>query len=127
MAYCTIMEINALLSDISDDASTETLNVVLANSTAWIDSNLRRNYLPIPTTNPQALKTAAIYYGASDVILTLYHGEDMPVQFDVWFNKAQQLLEDYIESELNNSTDAETINRTKNIAFKQRKPYKRRL
>jgi len=121
------MEINALLSDISDDASTETLNVVLANSTAWIDSNLRRNYLPIPTTNPQALKTAAIYYGASDVILTLYHGEDMPVQFDVWFNKAQQLLEDYIESELNNSTDAETINRTKNIAFKQRKPYKRRL
>ena len=127
MAYCTIEEINALLSDISDDASTETLTVVLNNSTAWIDSNLRRNYLPIPTTNPQALNTAAVYYGASDVILTLYHGEDMPIQFDVWFNKAQQLLEDYIEAELNNSTDADTINRTKNIAIKQRKPYKRRL
>lgn len=127
MAYCTIEEINALLSDISDDASTETLTVVLNNSTAWIDSNLRRNYLPIPTNNPQALNTAAIYYGASDVILTLYHGEDMPIQFDVWFNKAQQLLEDYIEAELNNSEDADTINKTKNIAFKQRKPYKRKL
>lgn len=127
MAYCTIAEINALLSDISDDASTNTLNTVLANTTAWIDSNLRKNYLPIPTNNPQALKTAAIYYGASDVILTLYHGEDMPVAFDVWFNKAEQLLTDYIEAELNNSEDADTINRTKNIAIKQREPYKRRL
>lgn len=127
MAYCTIEEINALLSDISDDASEETLTVVLNNSTAWIDSNLRRNYLPIPTNNPQALNTAAIYYGASDVILTLYHGENMPVKFDVWFNKAQQLLEDYIEAELNNSEDTDTIAKTKNIAIKQRKPYKRRL
>lgn len=127
MAYCTITEINALLSDISDDASTETLTTVLNNTTAWIESNLRKNYLPIPTNNPQALNTAAIYYGASDVILTLYHGEDMPIQFDVWFNKAQQLLEDYIEAELNNSEDTDTINRTKNIAIKQRKPYKRRL
>lgn len=127
MVYCTIDEINALLSDISDDASTDTLNTVLANTTAWIDSNLRKNYLPIPTTNPQALNTAAVYYGASDVILTLYHGEDLPIQFDVWFNKAQQLLEDYIEGELNNSTDANTINRTKNIAVKKRKPYMRRL
>lgn len=127
MSYCTIDEINSLLSDISDDASTETLTVVLNNTTAWIDSNLRRNYLPIPTNNPQALNTAAIYYGASDVILTLYHGEDMPIQFDVWFNKAQQLLQDYIEAELNNSTDADTISRTKNIVFKQRKPYRRRL
>lgn len=127
MAYCTIQEINALLSDISDDASTETLTVVLNNSTAWIDNNLRRNYLPIPTQPPQVLNTAAIYYGASDVILTLYHGEDMPIQFDVWFNKAQQLLEEYIEAELNNSTDADTIHRIKNIAFKQRKPYIRKL
>lgn len=127
MAYCTIAEINALLSDISDDASTNTLNTVLTNTTAWVDSNLRKNYLPIPTTIPQALKTAAIYYGASDVILTLYHGEDMPIQFDVWFNKAEQLLKDYIEAELNNTEDADTINRTKNIAFKQREPYKRKL
>lgn len=127
MSYCTTTEINSLLSDISDDASTETLTVVLNNTTAWIDSNLRRNYLPIPTTVPQALNTAAIYYGASDVILTLYHGEELPVQFDVWFQKAQQLLDDYIEAELNNSTDVDTISKTKNIVFKQRKPYRRRL
>lgn len=127
MSYCTTDEINSLLSDISDDASTETLTVVLNNTTAWIDSNLRRNYLPIPTNVPQALNTAAIYYGASDVILTLYHGEELPVQFDVWFQKAQQLLEDYIEAELNNSTDADTISRTKNIVSKRRKPYRRRL
>lgn len=127
MSYCTTDEINSLLSDISDDASTETLTVVLNNTTAWIDSNLRRNYLPIPTTVPQALNTAAIYYGASDVILTLYHGEELPVQFDVWFQKAEQLLEDYIEAELNNSTDIDTISRTKNIVSKRRKPYRRRL
>ena len=127
MAYCTIDDINALLSDISDDASEETLTVVLNNTTAWINANLKRNFLPIPTDNPQALKTVAIYHGASDIILTLYHGEDLPIQFDVWFNKAQQLIEDYIEAELNNTDDSEVLNKTRNIGYGRSKPYKRVL
>ena len=60
---------------------------------------------PIPTSNPKALKTANIYYSASDILLSLYHGDELPVQYDIWFQKAQSLLDDYIESEIANGSD----------------------
>lgn len=154
MSYCTKEEVNSLFGDISDEPSDELLTTVIANSTAWIDSNLRKNYVPIPevtieevTSNiddaseevddttedveeteeveettgsvtqstttvtynlinvPDGLRTAAIYYAASDVLLTLYHGDDLPVQYDVWFNKAQSLLNDYIDAYINSDAD----------------------
>lgn len=119
MSYCTKSEVNSLFGDISDDISDDMFTTVIANSTAWIDSTLKRNYVPIPTvtletetvtaqgtstvvnnliTVPEGLRTAAIYYAASDILLSLYHGDELPVQYDVWFKKAQQLLEDYIEA-----------------------------
>ena len=105
MTYCTQKEVNSLFGDISDDVSDEMFATVIENSTAWIDSNLKRNYVPIPTTNVGALRTAAIYYSASDILLSLYHGDEMPVQYDVWFNKAQGLLNDYIDAYLNSEAE----------------------
>ncbi len=126
MSYCTRDEVNSLFGDISDEVSDELFTTVIDNSTSWIDSNLKKSYVPIPTvtiqtenitvegtvtqvsnlTNvPNGLRTAAIYYAASDILLSLYHGDELPVQYDVWFNKAQTLLEDYIYAYLN--TDAE--------------------
>lgn len=106
MSYCTRTEVNSLFEDISDRASDELLNVAITNGTAWINSNLKRHYVPIPTnTIPEVLRTANIYYSASDILLSLYHGEELPTSYDVWFNKAQQLLDDYIEAYLN--ADAE--------------------
>ena len=101
MPYCTGEEVITLFGDISDDVPETTLSTAINNSTAWIESNLKRNYVPIPTTNPQALKTVAIYHSASDILLSLYHGDELPEQFDVWFNKAQSMLEDYIDAYLN--------------------------
>lgn len=98
--YCDSTEVNALFGDISDDISTEMFETAIENSTAWIEANLKRNYVPIPTTAPSALKTVAIYHSASDIILSLYHGDELPVQYDVWFNKAQSLLDDYIAAYL---------------------------
>lgn len=99
--YCNSTDIEPLFGDISDDINTDLFTTVLGNTEAWIESNLKRHYVPIPTTIPQALKTVAVYHGASDILLSLYHGEDLPVQFDVWFNKAQDLLDDYINEYLN--------------------------
>ena len=101
MPYCTGEEVITLFGDISDDVPETTLSTAINNSTAWIESNLKRNYVPIPTTNPQALKTVAIYHSASDILLSLYHGDELPEQFDVWFNKAQSMLDDYIDAYLN--------------------------
>ena len=107
--YCTKEEVNSLFGDISGDITDEMFNTALDNSTAWIEANLKRNYVPILTTNPNALRTVAIYHSASDIILSLYHGDELPVQYDVWFNKAQGLLDDYIESYLNSEADEDDL------------------
>lgn len=131
-AYCTTQEVNSLFGDISDDISQELFTTVIKNSTAWIDSNLQKAFVPVPEVTPEevintieqtgetggvstshthieynlinvpdGLRTAAIYYAASDIILSLYHGDELPIQYDVWFNKAQSLLDDYIAGYLN--------------------------
>ena len=133
MSYCTKEEVNSLFGDISDDITDEMFATVIANSTAWIDSNLKRSYVPLPSVQiqlvnndgsttivesitthtanynlinvPNGLRTAAIYYAASDILLSLYHGDELPVQYDVWFNKAQGLLDDYIRSYLNSEAE----------------------
>ena len=107
--YCTISDVNSMFGDISDEVTSEMFNTAINNSTAWIESNLKRNYVPIPTSHPQALKTVAVYHSASDILLSLYHVDDLPVQYDVWFNKAQSLLDDYIESYLNSEATEEEL------------------
>lgn len=133
MSYCTKEEVNSLFGDISDDISDELFTTVIANSTSWIDSTLQKSYVPLPSISfevsdgnggttivetitsstvnynlinvPSGLRTAAIYYAASDILLSLYHGDELPVQYDVWFQKAQSLLDDYISAYLNNDAD----------------------
>lgn len=123
MAYCTQKEVNSLFGDISDDVSDEMFATVIQNSTAWIDSNLKRNYVPIPTENVNALRTAAIYYSASDILLSLYHGDEMPVQYDIWFQKAQGLLEDYIDAYLNGDIANETANAIQKVKHSHARTY----
>lgn len=123
MTYCTQQEVNSLFGDISDDVSDEMFATVILNSTAWIDSNLKRNYVPIPTENVNALRTAAIYYSASDILLSLYHGDEMPVQYDIWFQKAQGLLEDYIDAYLNGDIANETANAIQKVKHSHARTY----
>lgn len=64
---------------------------------------------------PGLLKTAAVYYAASDIILALYNGEEMPTQYDTYFNKAETMLEAYItqmKTELAD-TDLKKFNKVK--------------
>lgn len=105
MTYCSEDDVRSLFGDVSDEPSNEMLTTAINNSTSWIESNLKRNYVPIPIDNPNTLKTVAIYHSASDLLLTLYHGDDLPAQYDIWFQKAQSLLDDYINAYLN--SDAE--------------------
>ena len=187
MSYCTKNDVNSLFGDISDDISDAMFNTSIDNAGAWIDSNLKRNYVPIPevevveeTTStptpisdeedeevvdtedtsdeesienesettttttttttpvynlinvPSGLKTAAIYYAASDILLSLYHGDELPVQYDVWFNKAQQLLDDYIEAYLREDADPsdlvqhQMVKHSKGLTYNQKRNRTRR-
>lgn len=112
MSYCTNEDVESLFGDVSDTPTFEMVETARTNADAWIDINLKKHYIPIPTAEsiPSALKTAAIYYAASDVLIPLYHGDDdMPLQYDVWFNKAQLFLDTYIESY--NNSEAEESDR----------------
>ena len=109
--YTDSNSVSALFVDISDNPSESLLKVAIDNTEAWIESNLKRHYVPIPVNVPQALKTVAIYYASSDILMSLYHGEDYQSLMDYWFNKAQDLLEAYIEEYLNSeATPEEQLN-----------------
>ena len=99
--YTDSNSVLALFEDISDEPSDALLTVAIDNTEAWIESNLKRHYVPIPTDIPQTLKTIAIYYASSDILMSLYHGEEYQTLMDYWFNKAQDLLDAYIEEYLN--------------------------
>lgn len=126
MSYCDKNEVNALFGDISDDISDEMFETVINNSSAWIESNLKKNYVPLPTDHPQALKTAAIYYSASDILLSLYHGDDLPVQYDIWFQKAQDLLEAYINEYLTTEATNEELNNIRLVKHSHSATYNKR-
>lgn len=155
MSYCTKDEVNNLFGDISDDISDEMFATVIDNSTAWIDSTLRKEYVPLPTIQyqvigengsittvesitsqtvnynlinvPSGLRTAAIYYAASDILLSLYHGDELPVQYDVWFNKAQSLLDDYIiaykhtEADESDLAKIQSVKHSKGLTYNQKR------
>ena len=99
--YCDSEDVLALWGDISDNPNDKLLQVAIDNTEAWIESNLKRHYVPIPVEIPQTLKTIAIYYASSDLLMSLYHGEEYQSLMDYWFNKAQDLLDAYIEEYLN--------------------------
>ena len=155
MSYCTKEEVNSLFGDISDDITDEMFTTVIANSTSWIDSNLKKSYVPLPNVSialvnndgsttivesissttatyilinvPSGLRTAAIYYAASDILLSLYHGDELPVQYDVWFQKAQGLLDDYISSYLNSEAEEadlvkhQMVKHSKGLTYNQKR------
>lgn len=109
MSYCSSEDVIALFGDISDNPDDKLLTVAIDNSQAWIDSNLKRHYVPIPTSTPNTLKTVAIYYASSDILMSLYHGEEYQSLMDYWFNKAQDLLDGYIKAYQNSEAEAEDL------------------
>ena len=98
--YASQSDVEPLIKFISDSASAELYDSVLRNADSWVNARLLSNSLTIwdesSTKIPDLLQTAAVYYAASDIILALYNGEEMPTQYDTYFNKAETMLEAYI-------------------------------
>jgi hypothetical protein len=123
MSYCTKEEVNNLFGDISDDISDEMFETVIQNSTAWVNSNLKRHYVPLPTESVPALRTVSIYHAASDILLSLYHGEELPVQYDIWFQKAQDLLDAYIDEYLNSEAQVDELDKIQRVKHSHARTY----
>lgn len=124
--YCSETDVLALFGDISDNPSSELIGVAIDNTEAWIESNLKRHYVPIPVTIPQTLKTIAIYYASSDILMSLYHGESYQSLMDYWFNKAQDLLNAYIDDISNNTEDEEELDKLVTVKHSNAMTYNER-
>ena len=94
-------------SDTDDDASNINDDTITdnapddTNSTDTVEE--MESTIPIETgliigDVPSILKTASIYFAASDILMSLYHGDQYESLMDYWFNKATSLLEGYIEA-----------------------------
>lgn len=111
--YISQSDVEPLVKFISDDVNTDLFNIVLDNADDWVNARLSSNSLTIwtkavdneseETENdkpiPSLLKTAAKYYAASDIILSLYNGEELPTQYDTYFNKAELMINAYIKEQ----------------------------
>ena len=75
-------------NDSDDTNSTDTVEEM--ESTTTINTGL------IIGDVPSILKTASIYFAASDILMSLYHGDQYESLMDYWFNKATSLLDSYI-------------------------------
>lgn len=124
--YCDSNSVLALFEDISDEPSEALLTVAIDNTEAWIESNLKRHYVPIPVEIPQTLKTIAIYYASSDILMSLYHGEEYQSLMDYWFEKAQDLLDAYIEEYLNSEATPEEQNAIQMVKHSHAQSYNER-
>ena len=122
--YCTVEDIQGMFENIPDEVSEEMFSRVINNSTAWIEENLKKNYVPIPSTNSNTLTTVAVYHCASDIYLNLSQGsDDFLVQYDTWFNKAQSLLDNYIEAYLNSDAEESDLVSHQMVKHRHGKTY----
>ena len=130
--YCNSNDVLSLFEDISDEPNSGLLTVSIDNTEAWIESNLKRHYVPVPVDIPQTLKTIAIYYAASDILMSLYHGEDFQNLMDYWFNKAQDLLDAYIEEYLNSEatideqTNVQMVKHSHGLSYHEKRRWRGR-
>ena len=83
---------NDTITDNDSDDSNPTDTMEGMESTTTIETGL------IIGDVPSILKTASIYFAASDILMSLYHGDQYESLMDYWFNKATSLLEGYIEA-----------------------------
>ena len=108
---------------IVGDASTSTGTIININEGTGL--NITKD------SDITVLRTAAIYYSASDILLSLYHGDELPVQYDVWFQKAQTFLDAYIDAYWNSEADEndqlshQVVGHSKSLTYNQKRMYRR--
>ena len=127
--YASQSDVEPLIKFISDNPNEDLFITVLTNADSWVNARLLSNNLPKWGNRqdvPDLLKTAAVYYAASDIILALYNGEDMPTQYDTYFNKAELMLDAYVtqmKSELAETELAKfnPVKHSKSQSYYQRK------
>ena len=118
------------IPNVDLDVNVDTSESISTGTTTSINEGTGLNITE--ASDITVLRTAAIYYSASDILLSLYHGDELPVQYDVWFQKAQTFLEAYIDAYLNSEADEQdllahqVVGHSKSRTYQQKRMDRRR-
>ena len=110
ITYCTVEDITNLFGDnVSDSIETNLIDTAINNATGWIHGRLRAKKVPLPDiyNYSSTIHTVAVYYAASDCYGALFNGDDYQANFDMWYIKAKELLDDYIDAYWNTCAEEE--------------------
>lgn len=92
----------------------------IINTETEIESNVTINPSIILIGVPYILRSASIYFAASDILMSLYHGDEYESLMDYWFNKATELLQAYIDAyKADNNIDS-NVNHRNALTYKER-------
>lgn len=132
--YCTVEDITNLFGDnVTDTIETNLIETAIDNATGWIHGRLRARSVPLPdpTNFSSSIKTVAMYYAASDCYGALFNGDEYHVNFDMWYIKAKELLDDYIDAYWNSCAEEQEqlahncVRHNKVLSYNQRRNRRR--
>lgn len=102
ITYTDPNNVRAMLKYTGDDADDDLINIACFNADATVRSKLQKYRIPEPDQDniPIELQTAGNYYAVSDVLQSLYNGEDRSTNEKGYYEKADELIHNYIELQL---------------------------
>lgn len=91
-----------------DTCDKDLMQLACENADALIRSRLSQYNIPVPEDDvPDELELAGRYYAVSDILQSLYAGEERSGNEKAYFDKAESLLTNYVESKLESMANDE--------------------
>ena len=102
ITYADPNNVRALVKYTGDEADDDLINIACFNADATVKSKLQKHRIPEPEQDdiPIELQTAGNYYAVSDVLQSLYNGEERSTNEKGYYEKADELIHNYIELQL---------------------------
>lgn len=112
MTYGDANAVTVRLSVESVTVESELITAALDAADAWIESNIKKNRLPLPPAGSSTIITqAATFYAVADTLEPFFNStEDENKKSEYYLERANELLNDYITAAL----DQQAINGTVN-------------
>lgn len=102
ITYADDVSVRALIKYTGDQADDDLINLACTNADATVKSKLSKFRIPEPLQDdiPIELSTAANYYAVSDILQSLYSGEERSGNEEAYYIKADELIHNYIDLQL---------------------------
>lgn len=109
MNYADQNNVTKVIKYTGDEADNDLIQLACTNADATIKSKLSKYRIPEPDQNniPAELTTAATYYAVSDILQSLYTGEERSGNEQAYYQKADELIHNYIDLQLDALADTE--------------------